>query len=274
MFRQASIRNPDRPSVFTPAIRVPDGAVLLVTLRADLPGDLSSAVWPPRFESRNPNSAYFKRRLRSLNRSDFTTARSECSCGGGCPYLLAPPNGSRLTAWSTHDGAGAGRRRGTAGTDGGGGRRRAGRQRCQPGHALRTARGVVTAIDDIPAGHKVAVRPIAAGAPVHKYGEVIGIAREDILPGAHVHSHNLGVGSAPLTVLLALPSASRRPGHRRPHHASPFLRLPPPRRSGGNTQLRRGTADRQLLGDGRPDDRGQAANTGTPVYPGWTESSR
>jgi len=53
---------------------------------------------------------------------------------------------------------------------------------------------VVTAIDDIPAGHKVAVRAVAAGAPVHKYGEVIGIARADIPAGAHVHVHNLGVG--------------------------------------------------------------------------------
>jgi altronate hydrolase len=62
------------------------------------------------------------------------------------------------------------------------------------GTLIRTAAGVVAATDDIPASHKVAVRAIAAGAPVHKYGEVIGIARQDIPPGAHVHSHNLGVG--------------------------------------------------------------------------------
>ena len=62
------------------------------------------------------------------------------------------------------------------------------------GTPVRTAAGVVTATGDIPASHKVAVRAIAAGAPVHKYGEVIGVAREDIPPGAHVHLHNLGVG--------------------------------------------------------------------------------
>ncbi|GAA4250376.1 altronate dehydratase family protein [Dactylosporangium darangshiense] len=62
------------------------------------------------------------------------------------------------------------------------------------GTPVRTAAGVVAALDDIPAGHKVAVRPVAAGAPVHKYGEVIGTASEDIPPGAHVHLHNLGVG--------------------------------------------------------------------------------
>ena len=50
------------------------------------------------------------------------------------------------------------------------------------------------ALDDIPAGHKVAVRAIAADAPVHKYGQVIGIASRDIPAGAHVHVHNLIVG--------------------------------------------------------------------------------
>jgi altronate hydrolase len=62
------------------------------------------------------------------------------------------------------------------------------------GTPIRTAVGLVSAIDDIPQGHKVAVRAVAVGAPVHKYGEVIGIARQDIAPAAHVHSHNLGVG--------------------------------------------------------------------------------
>src|ERR1700749_2641400 len=62
------------------------------------------------------------------------------------------------------------------------------------GARIRTADGVVAALDDIPAAHKGAVRAIAAGSPVFKYGEVIGIARQDIAPGAHVHSHNLGVG--------------------------------------------------------------------------------
>lgn len=43
----------------------------------------------------------------------------------------------------------------------------------------------------IPPGHKVAVRPVAPGAPVHKYGEVIGVATTAIQPGDHVHTHNL-----------------------------------------------------------------------------------
>jgi altronate hydrolase len=62
------------------------------------------------------------------------------------------------------------------------------------GTPIQTADGLVAASDDIPAAHKVAVRAIAAGMPVHKYGKVIGVALRDIPPGAHVHRHNLGIG--------------------------------------------------------------------------------
>lgn len=40
-------------------------------------------------------------------------------------------------------------------------------------------------------GHKFAIRDIAKGENVVKYGFSIGIAKEDIKAGAHVHSHNL-----------------------------------------------------------------------------------
>ncbi len=42
----------------------------------------------------------------------------------------------------------------------------------------------------IPFGHKVALRPIAAGDPVVKYGVAIGFATNDIATGEHVHVHN------------------------------------------------------------------------------------
>ncbi|HTW07453.1 MAG TPA: altronate dehydratase family protein [Acidimicrobiales bacterium] len=45
--------------------------------------------------------------------------------------------------------------------------------------------------DDIPAGHKVALAHVATGGEVRKYGQVIGVATQDIEPGEHVHSHNL-----------------------------------------------------------------------------------
>jgi altronate hydrolase len=49
----------------------------------------------------------------------------------------------------------------------------------------------VTVLGLVPPGHKVAVRHIAAGAPVRRYNQVIGIAKQAIAPGQHVHTHNL-----------------------------------------------------------------------------------
>ncbi len=49
----------------------------------------------------------------------------------------------------------------------------------------------VTALDDIPFGHKMALRPILRGEDVTKYGMPIGRATEDIPLGAWVHTHNL-----------------------------------------------------------------------------------
>ncbi|MEZ5727849.1 MAG: altronate dehydratase family protein [Burkholderiaceae bacterium] len=43
----------------------------------------------------------------------------------------------------------------------------------------------------VPPGHKLAVRAVAKGAPVRRYGQIIGFATADIAPGDHVHSHNL-----------------------------------------------------------------------------------
>ena len=45
----------------------------------------------------------------------------------------------------------------------------------------------------IPAGHKVATRRIAAGQPVRRYNQIIGVAKQDIEPGQHVHTHNLAM---------------------------------------------------------------------------------
>lgn len=47
---------------------------------------------------------------------------------------------------------------------------------------------------DIPRGHKIASQPIAAGENVVRYGQIIGQAKSDIAPGAHVHTDNLGMG--------------------------------------------------------------------------------
>jgi altronate hydrolase len=54
---------------------------------------------------------------------------------------------------------------------------------------------------EIPAGHKVALRAIAPGEPVVKYGFPIGIATAAIAPGEHVHVHNVRTGLAEDTAL-------------------------------------------------------------------------
>jgi altronate dehydratase small subunit len=43
----------------------------------------------------------------------------------------------------------------------------------------------------IPFGHKFATRVIGKGEAITKYGETIGLATKEILPGQHVHVHNL-----------------------------------------------------------------------------------
>jgi altronate dehydratase small subunit len=49
----------------------------------------------------------------------------------------------------------------------------------------------VAVLEPIPMGHKIALRDLAAGALVRKYGEAIGAAVAPIRAGAHVHIHNL-----------------------------------------------------------------------------------
>ncbi len=62
------------------------------------------------------------------------------------------------------------------------------------------ARGVVThddstfavdVHDDVPIGHKVALRDVRAGDTAIKYGEDIGKFVQDVRKGQHVHVHNL-----------------------------------------------------------------------------------
>ena len=49
----------------------------------------------------------------------------------------------------------------------------------------------ITTAATIPAGHKIALKPVTNGEPVRKYGQIIGFADGNITAGEHVHSHNL-----------------------------------------------------------------------------------
>ncbi len=102
---------------------------------------------------------------------------------------------------------------------------------------LHASDNVVIALADLPAGavvedvhltgpaprgHKIAVADIAQGAVVLRYGQIIGQAMVDIPAGAHVHSHNLGMGphstdyaiGAEAVPLPALPARSFLGYHR------------------------------------------------------------
>ena len=59
------------------------------------------------------------------------------------------------------------------------------------GETVSYGSGEVTLKDDLPMGHKAALRDIRKGEAVIKYGFPIGEAAEDIPEGAHIHTHNL-----------------------------------------------------------------------------------
>jgi altronate dehydratase len=80
----------------------------------------------------------------------------------------------------------------------------------EPGRVL--AGVAVTVRDAIPRGHKIALARIAPGAAVVKYGSSIGVATEEILPGAHVHTHNVASarGRGDLAAARQQPAAAGR----------------------------------------------------------------
>jgi altronate hydrolase len=104
----------------------------------------------------------------------------------------------------------------------------------QPGcaAALASTAGIQVIVQTpVPSGHKVALREIAPGEPVRRYGQVIGLATRPIRPGEHVHTHNL---SAPDTTRSE--NGAPSPG------AGPPV-TPPPAALGG---------ERTFMGYGRP----------------------
>jgi hypothetical protein len=65
------------------------------------------------------------------------------------------------------------------------------RARIRAGEAFAVEGEAVTVPADLPLGHKVARRAIAAGDKIVKYGAPIGSATAPIAAGAHVHVHNV-----------------------------------------------------------------------------------
>jgi len=61
------------------------------------------------------------------------------------------------------------------------------------GDELRNGSLQVRVAQNVGPGHKIALAEIADGAPVRKYGQIIGFARGRITTGEHVHTHNLAL---------------------------------------------------------------------------------
>ncbi|WP_320129135.1 altronate dehydratase family protein [uncultured Sphaerochaeta sp.] len=59
------------------------------------------------------------------------------------------------------------------------------------GQIIKVGNKTITCIEDIPPGHKMALRDIAKGEKIIKYGYPIGEAREAIAQGSHVHANNI-----------------------------------------------------------------------------------
>jgi altronate hydrolase len=68
------------------------------------------------------------------------------------------------------------------------------RHEIAPGTSLSAGGRSIVSADLIPSGHKIALRAIAQGEVVRKYGQVIGRATQPVAAGSHVHTHNLGMG--------------------------------------------------------------------------------
>src|SRR2546427_701241 len=64
---------------------------------------------------------------------------------------------------------------------------------------------------DIRPGHKVARKSVVTGAPVRRYGQVIGFATRDIAVGDHVHTQNLGIGEDHLALQRVLAGYAKHP---------------------------------------------------------------
>jgi hypothetical protein len=63
--------------------------------------------------------------------------------------------------------------------------------RIRAGETIAVSGAPVSVAEDLPLGHKLARRPIAAGEKVVKYGAPIGSASAAISAGEHAHVHNI-----------------------------------------------------------------------------------
>ncbi|MCA9860655.1 MAG: UxaA family hydrolase, partial [Thermomicrobiales bacterium] len=91
---------------------------------------------------------------------------------------------------------------------------------------IRDDGSVVRIAQMIPMGHKVALHDIPYDGVIHKFGQIIGFATQEIKTGQHVHNHNMGIKELELDYAFSedyapvelVPASERRTfmGFRRP----------------------------------------------------------
>lgn len=84
------------------------------------------------------------------------------------------------------------------------------------GEIVRVDGEAITLPGDVPAGHKLASRPMRAGAVVVKYGYPIGRMDEAAAAGAWIHGHNLSTGLQGLSEYPYEPSRPPAPAGGKP----------------------------------------------------------
>ena len=65
------------------------------------------------------------------------------------------------------------------------------RRTLKSGTSVSPDDGRVELSQTVPGGHKVALKPVASGRELIKYGQIIGFAKANIEPGEWVHTHNV-----------------------------------------------------------------------------------
>ncbi|PTM59987.1 UxaA family hydrolase [Desmospora activa] len=78
------------------------------------------------------------------------------------------------------------------------------------GESVQVEKGEVILKDNVPSGHKIAIREVAVGADIIKYGYPIGKASTLIQTGEWVHTHNVQTGLTGALEYEYLPTKSEK----------------------------------------------------------------
>lgn len=101
----------------------------------------------------------------------------------------------------------------------------------EKGRKLKVNDIFVTIQEDIPQGHKFALKDIKKGEKILKYGNPIGIAKEDIQAGSWVHIHNMRTNLGEVLIYTYQPEKKDLPAEK-PEEFMGF------RRADGNVGVR------------------------------------